>query len=156
MLPWRYKKVEEGLPLCSHPEEYDLWETIIWKYTNRHSIEKEAKCRPTCTRFAYSTKLSSKYRLTQLSDSVRLSFFYNQYEVPVREHVWAYDFVDLVSDFGGWLGILLGYSILGFYDTFLCLLGNEKNTMTQKGSCPQPKIRPPIQNQLKRSRHPKL
>ena len=133
MLPWRYEKVEEGLPLCSHPEEFDQWETTFSKYyTNPHSIEKEAKCSPTCRRFAYSTKLYQQARLTQLSDSVKLSFFYNQYEVPVREHVWAYDWVNLVSDFGGWLGILLGYSILGFYNTFLLFLGNVKNTMTRK------------------------
>ena len=130
-LPWRHKKSAKQLPLCSHPGEYDKFTATLWGHTDPHSIKTDTKCRPTCTRIAYSTRLNSKWELKK-SDSVGIGFFYNQYEVPVREHVWDYDWVNLVSDFGGWLGILLGYSILGFYDTFLLFLGNVKNTMSRK------------------------
>ena len=61
-----------------------------------------------------------------------LNFFLLQHHIPVREHVYAYDVLNLVSDLGGWLGLLLGYSILGFYDTLVVILGNVKKTITRK------------------------
>ena len=128
-LPWRHKKLAKQLPLCSHPGEYDKFVATLWGHTDPDSIKNDTKCRPTCTRYAYSTRLYGT--LGDRSDSVVIGFFYNQYEVPVREHVWDYDWVNLVSDFGGWLGILLGYSILGFYDTLGFVLGNVKKTMTR-------------------------
>ena len=129
-LPWRHKNSAKQLPLCSHPGEYDKFVATLRGHKDPDSIKNDAKCRPTCTRYAYSTRLYEKRGLKR-SDSVVISFFYNQYEVPVREHVWDYDWVNLVSDFGGWLGILLGYSILGFYDTLGFVLGNVKKTMTR-------------------------
>ena len=61
-----------------------------------------------------------------------LRFYYNQWEVLVRDHVYDYDELNLVADFGGWLGILLGYSLLGFYDTFEYVAVNLKRKLNTK------------------------
>ena len=39
-------------------------------------------------------------------------------QVHTREQFYVYGIHDFISDAGGWLGLLTGYSILGFYDTF--------------------------------------
>ena len=138
-LPWRYKKSDRQLPLCSHPREYDIYTSIAslasesfdQDFEGPYKIEHVAKCSPTCTRYAYTTKLFQQEQW-ELENSFILRFYYNQHDVPVREHVYAYDEWNLVSDFGGWLGLLLGYSILGFYDKFEFLVGILREKLTQK------------------------
>ena len=136
-LPWRYKKSDGLLPLCSHPREYDIYTSLASfdrEFKDPYTIENVAKCRPTCTRYAYTTKLFQQEKHDDLEheNSFLLRFYYNQWEVPIREHVYAYDWLNLVADFGGWLGILLGYSILGFYDTFEFIVVNLKQKLNPK------------------------
>ena len=46
-----------------------------------------------------------------------LFFFFSQHlQIVVTEEVLAYTIEDLVADFGGYLGLLLGASILSMYD----------------------------------------
>ena len=42
--------------------------------------------------------------------------FFGKDRFPIREQYSTYDFQNLLADFGGYLGLLLGYSLLGFYD----------------------------------------
>ena len=44
------------------------------------------------------------------------SFFSQHLQIVVTEEVLAYTIEDLVADFGGYLGLLLGASILSMYD----------------------------------------
>ena len=37
-------------------------------------------------------------------------------DVHIREEIFNYDELDLIADFGGIMGLLLGASILSFYD----------------------------------------
>ena len=138
-LPWRSKKTTQEKPLCSHAWEYDqyLANSILFMDQNGYWILKNiAKCYPGCNRYEYSTKLKRKGTLRNLdedtSKTVEFYFFYDQYEIQVRKHVYAYDGLNLFSDFGGWLRLLLGYSILGFYDTLTSILGDVKKKLTQK------------------------
>ena len=137
-LPWLSKKYpHEEKPLCSHAWEYDQYLANSLKYFDPDSLRNTAKCNPGCKRYEYSTKLKRKGTLRNMEEEdtsqfVQFEFFYEQYEIQVREHVYAYDGLNLFSDFGGWLGLLLGYSILGFYDTLLSILGDVKKKLTQK------------------------
>ena len=49
------------------------------------------------------------------SDSMDLAFFYSDGNVESIEHVPTYDANSLFGDIGGSLGLLMGYSVLGFY-----------------------------------------
>ena len=49
----------------------------------------------------------------------------------MREHVYAYDFWNLISDFGGYLGLLLGYSLLAFYDTSVVMVRKIMRVINQ-------------------------
>ena len=138
-LPWRSERDHHKKPLCSHAREYDQYLDIIFKYMDPDSLTNGAKCYPRCIRYEYTTKLFWKERGGifgfdgNTSNLVQIQFFYGHYEMQVRKHVYDYDELNLVSDFGGWLGILLGYSILGFYDTLVIILVNVKNSMARKG-----------------------
>ena len=148
-LPWRSKRYLHKKPLCSQAREYDQYLFNRFNYRDPDSLKNIAKCYPRCIRYQYTIKLFLKeIGLTSAgitnyvgktwgfdvntSNLVQFEFFYGHYEMQVREHVYDYTFLNLVSDFGGWLGLLLGYSILGFYDTLVLILGNVKKTMTQK------------------------
>ena len=51
-------------------------------------------------------------------DSYGITHIYMQFfpKVQVIEEILAYKFPDLVADFGGYLGLLLGASIVSMYD----------------------------------------
>ena len=96
-------------------------------------IKSLAKCSPGCTRLAYSAKVYKKsfeHEYQSESEVVVVSLFYHQHEVPVKEHVYAYDHFNLIADIGGYLGLLLGYSILAFYDMLVYVI--EKVACTKK------------------------
>ena len=135
-LPWRTNEFPPKKSLCSHKWEYNDYLANCHKYSEPHALRNIAKCNPGCKRYEYTTKLFRKAALRDLdkntSNMLMLDFFLLQHHIPVREHVHDYDALNLVSDFGGWLGLLLGYSILGFYDTLLFIIGNVKKTMTRK------------------------
>ena len=51
-----------------------------------------------------------------------MMFYYASNKIRVKEEYYTYDSSNLIADFGGYLGLLLGYSILGFYDTAATVL----------------------------------
>ena len=58
-----------------------------------------------------------EYLRTSNSMMYFLLFFFSQHlQIVVTEEVLAYTIEDLVADFGGYLGLLLGASILSMYD----------------------------------------
>ena len=46
---------------------------------------------------------------------------YNNFQVTVIKHVEMYKFMNFVADFGGYLGLLLGASILSIFDDVIGL-----------------------------------
>ena len=131
-LPWRSKNDSQELPLCSTPLEYDNY-IANFPPNDPISIRDTTNCRPGCKRYAYSTKVYKQWVDNSQPGTLELKFFYHQYEVPVRKHVYAYDRSNLISDIGGYLGLLLGYSILAFYDMLVVVVGKiEKFVFTKK------------------------
>ena len=120
-LPWRSKITGQNLPLCSNPWDYDSY-LHNQAPSDPVSIRNIAKCSPGCRRYSYSTKVYSRWVKKSEPGVLHLRLFYQQYDVPVRELVYAYDRWNLVSDIGGYLGLLLGYSLLAFYDSLILIL----------------------------------
>ena len=50
------------------------------------------------------------------NDTVYLEVFFPNTNFKMREQYYTYDWTDLFSDFGGYMGLLLGASMLTFYD----------------------------------------
>ena len=51
-----------------------------------------------------------------MDNYVEIKLFYGTSRITVREQYYTYGFGSFVADIGGYLGLLLGNSILGFYD----------------------------------------
>ena len=52
--------------------------------------------------------------LTNKTMTVTLEYASNRF--LTRQQYYTYDYPDLIADFGGFLGLLLGHSILSLYD----------------------------------------
>ena len=90
---------------------------------NIHYVEKVAKCIPSCRRVEYSTKLQGSGK-TDKADELELQFYFTKDKFLVKEQFYIHDNANLLADLGGYLGLFLGYSLLGFYEPLMNLLGH--------------------------------
>ena len=140
-LPWASKAVDKDIQLCSSPEEYDLYYAEIkrGRYRDSQYIEKVAKCTPGCKRVEYSAKLGRNAQDQAPIDEWKLRIYYAKDKFPSREQFYIYSTANLIADFGGYLGLLLGYSLLGFYDSMMDFFEimvekcKEKSRASQQG-----------------------
>ena len=118
-LPWMAKAGDVNL--CSSPQEYDIYlsEIIGGLGHKTEYIEKVAQCTPGCKRVEYSAKLHNTAPDPSLTDQWGVAIFFAKDKFSVKEQFYIYDTPNLIADFGGYLGLLLGYSLLGFYDTLM-------------------------------------
>ena len=123
-LPWVAEKENKSGNLCSLPEEHDLYHATIINgmHQNSEYIEKVAKCIPGCNRTEYSAKLAYNGHDPTISDKWKFTMNYVKDKFPVKEQFYIYGIENLIADFGGYLGLLLGYSLLGFYDNLVDFL----------------------------------
>ena len=75
-------------------------------------IQNVAGCTPGCKRTEYSAKLFKMSHDPSLTDKFRIALFFSKDMFPVKEHFYVYDGGSLFADVGGYLGLLLGYSVL--------------------------------------------
>ena len=128
-LPWTKEAEKKHMKLCSTPEEYDQYSAGIKNAFYRKSdyIENTAKCIPGCKRNEYSVKLaySDKYSDKDSSklDQFTLRIYFPREKFMIKNQFYIYSTSNLIADFGGYLGLLLGYSLLGFYDTLVDFFG---------------------------------
>ena len=137
-LPWRSKHDIMDLPLCTNHLGYMQFmqtfsETMFFETDN---FTQTANCIPSCERVEYSVKLFTTYQGLDMNvtnylgvnhgfqNAWQVDFFFGKDRFTKREQYYTYDFQNLLADFGGYLGLLLGYSLLGFYDTLTELLQN--------------------------------
>ena len=76
--------------------------------------ECEVKCRPDCVNRYYQKvrkvyKLPNKYELAP--NRTRISYFNNNMPDQITEHMQEMTFVDFFGNFGGLVGVWLGFSI---------------------------------------------
>ena len=131
-LPWSNNT--SGGTLCSTSLEYDLFHTGSMAGTDQDTeyISGVAKCLPGCRRKEYSTKLYRSAPDPSLQDRWQVSIFFAKDKFPVREQFYIYDNTAFFSDFGAYLGLLLGYSILTFYDLLFNLVEYISKKCNQK------------------------
>ena len=141
-LPWL---TDDKKPLCTKPAEYDSYYTQYYKVMDfdTDKVNKIGMCTPKCLRDEYSVKHFQTYEIgTQ--DSWTLILFFAKDRFHLRKQYYTYDFTTFLADFGGYLGLLLGSSIMGFYDALMELLqkliGNsKKKSKVKTGQRSQPK-----------------
>ena len=136
-LPWLQGERKMVGPLCSSPAEYDHFykQTEASLFFNSTHIETVMQCKPACHRIEYSTEYFGTYQDPTLTEKqLAITLFFSKDKFPVTEQYYIYDIANFVADFGGCLGLLLGYSLLGFYDTLMNLFKKIWNRY-QKSLC---------------------
>ena len=100
----------QDLKLCQN-ENHKHRRNEIVKMRN----ECEEKCRPDCVNRYYKKSISSNFKLS-LKDALplnttKLSYYHNNMPDQITQHMEGMTFVDFFGNFGGLVGVWLGFSI---------------------------------------------
>ncbi len=86
-------------------------------------IYRKTGCLPFCSRNSFRTRLlsssKSKVKENGTGSSFKVNLFFASGTFAEKTQYLSYSFSDLVSDFGGYLGLLLGHSVMSIYDAVL-------------------------------------
>ena len=124
-LPWKSRNISLELSLCSNPEQYELFWNLSMTLlkSSEGDISRLTDCKPSCNRKEFSSRLLAvKKAGSDESSPLNLQFHYASNRMTIKEQYYTYDFYNLIADFGGYLGLLLGYSVLSFVDTLMILI----------------------------------
>ena len=74
-------------------------------------------CMPGCSKSHFDLVTLEKHRTNKTKLIVHL--MYNRGEFDLTEEFYIYDYTSFIADVGGYLGLLLGYSLLSIYQAFM-------------------------------------
>ena len=104
---------------CQDPSEIKEWKAI-WKKLIRmdeHELYEETRCMAKCQRKEWTiSKIFADKVETQNDSRIAMYMFYANGRYQMGRQYYTYDFNSYMSDFGGYLGLLLGYSIGSLFD----------------------------------------
>ena len=104
---------------CKDPSELREWKNIWRKLVkmDEHEVYEETGCMVRCQRKEWTlSKIFDNKLESQNNSQISVYMFYANGRYQVGTQYYTYDFNSCVSDFGGYLGLLLGYSIVSFFD----------------------------------------
>ena len=81
-------------------------------------------CMPGCSKSHFDLVTLEKHRTNKTKLIVHL--MYNRGEFDQTEEFYIYDYTSFIADVGGYLGLLLGYSLLSIYHAFMTWIQNCK------------------------------
>ena len=118
-LPWHNKSTT--LPRCIDFEQYQEFLNSYYHISNLNeaSIAKETGCLPSCKRVEFKLKVVNQMLIPVMSGQIRLfgaMFYYPSGAYKKRSYYYTYELSDYIADIGGYMGLLLGCSLLSFYD----------------------------------------
>ena len=136
-LPW-HSNQSKTLPQCKKLDQYeDFLNNYLWISNQKEaSIAKVTGCLPSCKRNEFDVKVVNRIKMPSEDGKLYYSalFYYPSGSYTEKSYYYTYEFSDYLADIGGYMGLLLGYSLISFYDGFKYIL---KKIMT----CFQRKIR---------------
>jgi hypothetical protein len=104
---------------CSN-KEVNMWLVLSKELMDSGdpAMSEKTGCLPSCTRNKYMVKheFGAANWIIKVPHSHTLEIGYYGTDYTVKEQYLVYGFPDLIADFGGFLGLLLGYSVLSFFD----------------------------------------
>ena len=125
--------------ICNHrnwstSENHTLFEKfLIVSGLDEREIFETSGCMPGCSKS--TIEISPEYHdnmIKKYNNEVRLLFYYNSGEYELGEEYYIYNWGSFVADIGGYLGLLLGSSILSMYHMTTPLLIKQKNWLVKK------------------------
>ena len=108
---------------------------IFWNLNrlDEREIYDITGCMPGCSKSKID--LVPEYKNDMIDDNlkvVRLSFEYPRGEYDLVEEYYIYNWGSFIADVGGYLGLLLGYSLLSMYQTMVPLLIDQMRSLTMR------------------------
>ena len=104
---------------CQDPSDIKEWKAI-WKKLvkmEEHELYEETGCMAKCRRKEWTiSKIFNDKSDKKNESEIAMYMFYANGRYRMGRQYYTYDFNSYVSDFGGYLGLLLGYSIVSFFD----------------------------------------
>ena len=83
--------------------------------SSEETIARKTSCLPSCRRSEFSTKPLPPVEI-EWFDYFSGYFFYATGKYKKKSYYYTYDWSTFVADVGGYMGLLLGHSLLSFYD----------------------------------------
>jgi hypothetical protein len=84
--------------------------------TGEQQVFNMTGCMPSCYRKEFKSKILVDDEIPSDKDEIRLYLWYGSTKFERKTQYLTYDLSNFVADFGGYLGLLLGHSLLSFYD----------------------------------------
>ena len=108
--------------LCNSRSQYLNLSRIFSKlqYADAETVYEMTGCLASCEKFeyeisGYSVELSSKSRVPRRICDLTLGLEMNDASFEEKKQFFVYDFNSVVADVGGFMGLLLGFSMLSIY-----------------------------------------
>ncbi len=118
-LPWMTQFNDSMLPACQSESQYKKYLTRFAQLTSltENSVAKMTGCKPKCNRFEYVGEVITMGNWPNTSfDSLAGYYYYPSGKYTQKTYYYVYTWGTMLADVGGYLGLLLGHSLLGFYD----------------------------------------
>ena len=106
---------------CKDITEVPGWKAIWHNLVNmaEQELYEETGCMAKCQRKEWEIRKifdDKRQVMTGYDSLIGIYMFYANGRYRIGSQLFTYDFNTYVADFGGYLGLLLGYSIVSFFD----------------------------------------
>ena len=123
-LPWMTKLPSNSNATCQTKAEYEAYMTTFDSLVSlsENTISRMTGCKPSCTRNEYTRRLmSNTHEVKEEGDKIAERTMMHIFYFPSGRYVgkkfyYTYNANAFFADIGGYLGLLLGHSVLSFYD----------------------------------------
>ena len=107
------------LPFCTREQMSSIVDALgLWKTWSEADILNETGCLPHCKRDEISLDETPEGRsYYKKKPTLTIIFFFEDDLYQLQEEYIVYDINDFIADVGGYLGLLLGHSVLSIYFT---------------------------------------
>ena len=112
------KDLSSKLPPCSQTKQLEkidnAYRYLRQPYFDLKKIEKRTKCIRPCSYNVFS--LSSEVTQIKTSNSTRAFLAFESNYIVSKKQVWVYPWTSLIAEFGGTLGLFVGFSFIMIWD----------------------------------------
>ena len=117
-LPWHNQSTT--LSKCTTSNQYEefLNKYLLISSQDEASIAKVTGCLPSCRRNEFEVKVVNRIEMPPENGQFYFSglFYYPSGSYIEKSYYYTYELGDYIADVGGYVGLMLGYSLINFYD----------------------------------------
>ena len=97
-----------------------------------YRMYKATGCMASCERYTYEVSWSRLAYLPQDTEKLQFRLYFTNGLFEEKEQYLIYDWDSFIADVGGFLGLLLGWSMYSLYEDMATMVGKMKNKIMPK------------------------